>query len=39
LWTPIPGLVTHVDTALAPGIDWVAFNEQMARNRTAKSSS
>jgi len=39
LWTPIPGLVTHVDTALAPGVDWVAFNEQMARNRTAKSSS
>jgi len=39
LWSPIPGLVTHVDTALAPGIDWVAFNEQMARNRTAKSSS
>ena len=39
LWTPIPGLVTHVDTALAPGIDWVAFNEQMARNRTAESSS
>ena len=39
LWTPIPGLVTHVDTALAPGIDWVAFNEQMARIRTAESSS
>jgi len=39
LWTPIPGLITHVDTALAPGVDWVAFNEQMARNRTAKSSS
>lgn len=36
LWTPIPGLVTHVDTALAPGFDWAVFNEEMARHRNEK---
>ena len=33
LWTPIPGLITHVDTALSPGIDWVSFNSQMSEHR------
>jgi hypothetical protein len=32
LWTPIPGITTHVDTALSPGIDWVFFNEQMSQS-------
>lgn len=35
LWTPIPGLTTHIDTALSPGIDWVAFNDQMTIKRKA----
>jgi len=29
LWTPIPTLTTHVDTALAPGKDWVAINDAL----------
>lgn len=33
LWTPIPGLTTHIDTALSPGIDWVSFNRRMSENR------
>jgi len=33
LWTPIPGLTTHVDTTLAPGFDWPAFNDQIALSR------
>ncbi len=33
LWTPIPGLTTHVDTALSPGINWIDFNEQMFTSR------
>lgn len=33
LWTPIPGLTTHVDTALSPGIDWISFNSKMSEHR------
>ncbi len=36
LWTPIPGLTTHVDTALSPGIDWVKFNNLMSDNRKVR---
>jgi len=33
LWTPIPGLTTHVDTALSPGIDWISFNDRLSQTR------
>ena len=33
LWTPVPGLTTHVDTALAPGFDWLAFNNALSSAR------
>lgn len=36
LWTPVPGLATHVDTALAPGFDWSAFNDQMTQRRLSQ---
>jgi hypothetical protein len=36
LWTPVPGLTTHVDTALAPGFDWSAFNDQMTQRRLSQ---
>jgi len=35
LWTPIPGLTTHVDTALAPGFDWPAFNDRLTVSRSS----
>ena len=35
LWSPVPGLITHVDTALAPGFDWSAFNTAMSIARGA----
>jgi hypothetical protein len=29
LWTPVPGMATHMDTnALSPGIDWVALIQE-----------
>lgn len=34
LWTPVPGLTTHVDTALAPGFDWPAFNDHLTQSRS-----
>lgn len=34
LWSPVPGLTTHVDTALAPGFDWSAFNDQLTKARS-----
>ncbi|HKF20738.1 MAG TPA: glycosyltransferase family 2 protein [Candidatus Angelobacter sp.] len=31
LWTPVPGIATHMDTnALSPGIDWVALMQKEA---------
>jgi hypothetical protein len=35
LWNPIPGLITHVDTALAPGYDWLAFNTKMSDDHSS----
>jgi hypothetical protein len=35
LWTPIPGLTTHVDTALAPGFDWLEFNDRLTIGRSS----